>query len=92
MHMGDSPIQGHYYTSVIDFDKKKIIEYDDNHFNMMNESELDKQAICRMIGRRNIKCIGYLDDFWISDDSYEACNQALHTLLNLLRKLGFTIS
>ena len=25
------------------------------------------QAVCRMASRRNIKCIGYLDDFWITE-------------------------
>lgn len=50
------------------------------------------QAVCRMANRRNIKCIGYLDDFWITADTFEECQQALTTMIQLLRSLGFSIS
>ena len=50
------------------------------------------QAVCRIMGKRGAKCSGYLDDFWVTAGTYAECNRILHSLLQLLRKLGFAIS
>ena len=36
--------------------------------------------------------IAYLDDFLIFGKSFEECSSAMHTLINLLRQLGFAIN
>ena len=51
------------------------------------------QAVCRIMrhnGYNNV--IVYLDDFLVISDSFDECNQILHVLLRLLRKLGFAIN
>uniref|UniRef100_A0A1I8H434 HTH OST-type domain-containing protein n=1 Tax=Macrostomum lignano TaxID=282301 RepID=A0A1I8H434_9PLAT len=51
------------------------------------------QAVKRMMQRRGFNDIGsYLDDFAIAASSKDDCQLALDTLLNLLRKLGFSIN
>lgn len=51
------------------------------------------QAVKRMMYRRGFKnVIAYLDDFLIVEESYELCQKAQLTLLNLLVRLGFLIS
>lgn len=43
--------------------------------------------------RRGYKdIVVYIDDFLIVTPTYEQCNEALHVLIRLLRKLGFCIS
>ena len=41
-------------------------------------------------GYEGIVC--YIDDFFLAFDTYEKCNEALHYLLGLLRRLGFNVS
>ena len=43
--------------------------------------------------RRGFKdIVVYIDDFLVIAPTYEICNEALHTLITLLRRLGFSIS
>lgn len=51
------------------------------------------QSIKRMMQRRGFRNIGsYLDDFAVAAETEIACQQALDTLLHLLRRLGFSIN
>lgn len=50
------------------------------------------QAVRRMMARRGFTIVAYLDDFFICEDSKSKCAEALATLLQLLRKLGFYIN
>ena len=51
------------------------------------------QAICHIMASKGFKhVVAYLDDFIVVADSYEECFMALHTLLALLRLLGFAIN
>ena len=49
------------------------------HFNRIT------QAVKRMMIRRGFKCIVFLDDFLLSEQSFERCALALKTLIALLR-------
>lgn len=50
------------------------------------------QAVCRMMQRRNFNCVCYLDDFFLCEASFAECQQALATLITLLRSLNFKIN
>ena len=51
------------------------------------------QAVKRCMERRGFKdIVVYIDDFLVMAPTYEICNEALHTLITLLRRLGFSIS
>jgi hypothetical protein len=50
------------------------------------------QAVKRMTERRGFKCIVYIDDFLCIDKDKQMCQLAYETLLDLLRKLGFSIA
>lgn len=51
------------------------------------------QAVKRMMHSRGFTgLVVYLDDFLILESSYERCLDAMHTLIKLLRQLGFSIS
>ncbi len=56
------------------------------HFNRIT------QSIKRMMNRRGFNCIVFLDDFLLSEQSFEKCALALKTLIALLRSLGFRIN
>ena len=56
------------------------------HFNRLT------QAVCRMMKRCGYKTISYIDDFWITHQTKEGCQEALTTLMTLLRELGFSIA
>lgn len=51
------------------------------------------QAVKRMLKRRGLNAtVVYLDDFFITAETFADCVQALNTLISLLRKLGFQIN
>ena len=50
------------------------------------------QAVQRMIQRRNINCIVYLDDFLITSPTFDQCKSDLSTVISLLRSLGWSIA
>lgn len=50
------------------------------------------QAVRRLLQKRGIKAVVYLDDFLIVADTFEECRQALNVTIQLLRSLGFAIS
>ena len=51
------------------------------------------QAVRRCLQRRGFRgCVVYIDDFLIVARTYQECNEALHALINLVRRLGFQIS
>lgn len=51
------------------------------------------QAIGRCLRRRGIKgVVVYIDDFLLIAPTREECNNALHCLINLVRRFGFHIS
>ena len=51
------------------------------------------QSVRRMMAKRGFSnVVVYLDDFLIIERTLSACNAALHTLLNLLRRLGFHVN
>jgi hypothetical protein len=45
-----------------------------------------------MLGRRDIKCISYIDDFLLICDSEQACEKALMTILALVDSLGLDVN
>ena len=50
------------------------------------------QAVKRMMAKRGVDVVVYLDDFLIVSDSYRDCLQSVNILISLLRDLGFAIS
>jgi len=50
------------------------------------------QAVRRMLEKRGIKSVVYLDDFWICASNLDTCKEAQQITLSLLRKLGFSIA
>lgn len=51
------------------------------------------QAVARCMRRRGWKdVVVYIDDFLVIAPTYDLCNQALHCLINLVRRLGFYVS
>ena len=36
--------------------------------------------------------VSYIDDFFLSFESYDKCNAALHELIRLVRRLGFHVN
>ena len=50
------------------------------------------QSVTRMMHRRGFNCTCYLDDFFLCEDSFDACAKALATLISLLRSLNFRIN
>ena len=51
------------------------------------------QSVKRMMAKRGYeKTVVYLDDFWVTAETYEECNSAFSILLQLLQDLGFGIS
>lgn len=51
------------------------------------------QAVGRCLRRCGFKgTVVYIDDFFIAARTYEECNEALHRLIGLVRRLGFQIS
>lgn len=51
------------------------------------------QAVKRCMQRRGYNdVVVYIDDFLIIAPTFDRCNEALHTLIRLVRKLGFSIS
>ena len=51
------------------------------------------QAVCRIMKARGYGAIvAYLDDFLIISDTYDECVRTRHTLMTLLRSLGFSIN
>jgi hypothetical protein len=51
------------------------------------------QAIRRCMQRRGFRgVVVYIDDFLVVARTYQECNEALHTLIRLVRRLGFQIS
>jgi hypothetical protein len=49
------------------------------------------KAVKRMMMRRGYNCSVWLDDFLLFEKSFAKCTQALKTLIQLLRSLGFRI-
>ena len=50
-------------------------------------------AVCRILKKMyDYTAIAYLDDFFIFGKSFVECSSAMHTLINLLRQLGFVIN
>lgn len=51
------------------------------------------QAVQRMMKRRGFEnIVVYLDDFFITEPTFEACMASMNTLITLLRQLGFRIN
>ena len=51
------------------------------------------QAVVRIMGSKGYhSIIAYLDDFLVVGDSYADCNNKMTALLQLLRRLGFSIN
>ena len=51
------------------------------------------QSVKRMMAKRGYeKTVVYLDEFWVTAETYEECNSAFSILLQLLQDLGFGIS
>lgn len=50
------------------------------------------QSIRRMMSRRGFTIVAYLDDFFICEATKQRCLEALNTLIELLRQLGFMIN
>jgi hypothetical protein len=50
------------------------------------------QAVRRMMARRGIEVVAYLDDFFLCEPSFTKCAKSLRILIHLLRKLGFAIN
>ena len=50
------------------------------------------QSVARMMHRRSFNCIVYLDDFFLCENSFSRCLEALSTLVQLLRSLNFKIN
>ena len=50
------------------------------------------QAVRRMLADKGIPCTAYLDDFFFSGHDFDRCQNALNTLIQLLRSLGFRIN
>jgi hypothetical protein len=50
------------------------------------------QAVRRMMAKQGFTIVAYLDDFFVHETNFERCLLAVHTLVNLLRRLGFAIS
>ena len=51
------------------------------------------QSVKRMMIKRGFpNLVVYLDDFWLTAETYDECNRAFETLLQLLQDLGFNIS
>ena len=48
--------------------------------------------VSRDMRRRGYNCISYLDDFFLTESTYEKCTDSMNTLLLLLRHLGFYIA
>ena len=49
-------------------------------------------AVIRMLDKRNIKAIGYIDDYLLICDSLELCEEALKTTIELIESLELTIN
>lgn len=45
-----------------------------------------------MIRRGYKKTVGYIDDFWICESSYQKCKEGQHALITLLGELGFRVN
>ena len=50
------------------------------------------QAVRRMLLKRGINVVVYLDDFLVVADTYTECQRGLDTLMTLVRLLGFSIA
>ena len=50
------------------------------------------QAVKRMMAHRGYDIVAYLDDFYIHEATFQRCMEAVHTLVQLLRSLGFAIN
>lgn len=51
------------------------------------------QSVCRILKRHGINAIlCYIDDFYITAPTFEACQKAMNLLIHYLIKLGFSIS
>lgn len=50
------------------------------------------QAVRRMLIKRNIKTVIYLDDIYITASSFRQCKDDLNTAISLLRTLGWAIA
>ena len=50
------------------------------------------QAVRRMLADKGIPCAAYLDDFFLCGHDFDSCQNALNTLIQLLRSLGFRIN
>lgn len=50
------------------------------------------QAVRKMLEKREIKVVVYLDDFYITASTFQACQEHLNTTISLLRSLGFSIA
>ena len=51
------------------------------------------QSVKRMMAKRGFpNLVVYLDDFWLTAETYDDCNTAFQTLIQLLQDLGFDIS
>jgi hypothetical protein len=49
-------------------------------------------SIVRMLAKRKITVIGYIDDFLIICDSYLECSEALQTVIHLVHSLGLQVN
>lgn len=50
------------------------------------------QAVKRMLEKRQIKVVVYLDDIYITAPTFLECKHQLNTVITLLRELGFSIA
>ena len=55
-------------------------------------SKLSDFVVCCMVREGFEKCINYLDDFCVVSHTAAGCMEAQHTLVAILRRLGFYIS
>jgi hypothetical protein len=49
-------------------------------------------SIVRMLKKRGINSIGYIDDFLLVCDSFDECKQALDVAISLVQSLGLTVN
>ena len=50
------------------------------------------QAVKHMLAHRGYDKVAYLNDFYIHETTFQRCMAAVHTLVQLLRSLGFAIN
>lgn len=55
-------------------------------------TQITKFIVNSMIRRGYKRTVGYIDDFWICENSYKKCMEGQHALITLLGELGFRVN